>query len=158
MLLFAITDADLRKFMGGDQMELKRYMVIAMPKGSERDSLSAGGFARLTGDSLRDLGAAPAAGTDYPRYLDTQPPGRASLLAELARESTVMSVLQGSRLPSQRRNEPPVYLLSTTTLMLVRGKALSLGVYTAFETDLDVEWIRGVTARWIEDLKRLNHR
>ena len=158
VLLFAISDGDLRRFMAGDQMDLKRYMAIAIPKGSERDSLSASGFARLTGDSLRELGTAPPAGTDYPRYLDKQPPGRASLLAELAREPTVMSVLQGSRLPSPRRNEPPVYLLSTTTLMLVRGKALSLAVYTAFETDLDVEWIRSVTARWIEDLKRLNSR
>jgi hypothetical protein len=158
ILLFAISDADLRRFMAGDQMELKRYMVIAMPKGSERDNLGASGFARLAGDSLRELGAAPAAGTDYSRYLDAQPPGRASLLAELAREPTVMSVLQGSRLPPQRRSDPPVYLLSTTSLMLVRGKALNLAVYTAYETDLDLEWIRSLTARWIEDLRRLNGR
>ena len=158
ILLFAISDADLRRFMVGDQMELKRYMVVATPKGAERDSLGAAGFARMTGDSLRELGAAPAAGADYPKYLDAQPPGRASLLAELAREATVMSVLQGTRLPPQRRNEPPVYVLSTTSLMLVRGKALNLTVYAAYETDLDVEWIRSITARWIEDLKRLNGR
>jgi hypothetical protein len=156
VLLFALSDADLRRFMGGDQMEAKRYMVIATPKGSERDSLSTGDFSRLASDSLRNLGSAPAAGTDYSRYLDTQPQGRAALLAQLSRDQTVVSVLQGSRLQSQKRTEPPSYILSSTTLLLVRGKALNLAVYTAYETEDDVEWVRSVTARWIEDLKRLN--
>jgi hypothetical protein len=156
VLLFALSDADLRRFMGGDQMEAKRYMVVATPKGSERDSLSAGDFARLVSDSLRNLGSAPAAGTEYPRYLDTQPQGRAALLAQLARDQTVVSVLQGSRLQSKSRVEPPTYILSSTTLLLVRGKALNLAIYTAYETEDDVEWVRSVTARWIEDLKRLN--
>jgi hypothetical protein len=158
ILLFAISDADLRKFMAGDQMELKRYMVIATPKGSERDSLSSGGFARLAGESLRDLGAAPAAGTDFQRHLDSQPPGRANLLAELARDPTVLSILQGSRLAPQRRNEPPTFILSTATLMLVRGKMLSLAVYSAYDGEADLDWIRSATLRWIEDLKRLNSR
>jgi hypothetical protein len=156
VLLFALSDADLRRFMGGDQMEAKRYMVIATPKGSEHNSLSAGDFTRLVSDSLRNLGSAPATGTDYPRYLDTQPQGRAALLAQLVRDQTAVSVLQGTRLPSQKRNEPPSYILSSTTLLLVRGKALNLAVYTAYETEDDVEWVRTVTARWIEDLKRLN--
>src|SRR5262245_25114208 len=121
VLLFAIADADLRRFMGGDQMELKRYMVIATPKGSERDSLSAGGFARLAADSLRTLGAAPAA-VDYQQYLESQPPGHVRLLAELARDQTVVSVMQGARIPPARRSEPSSYMLTTTTLMLVRGK------------------------------------
>jgi len=156
VLLFALSDADLRRFMVGDQLEAKRYMVIATPKGAERDSLSAGGFIRMANDSLRALGSPPAAGTEYPRYLDTQPPGRAALLAQLANDQTVVSVLQGTRLAPQRRNEPPSYVLSSTTLLLVRGKALNLAIYTAYETEDDVEWVRAVTARWIEDLKRLN--
>jgi hypothetical protein len=156
VLLFAISDADLRRFMGGDQMDLKRYVVIATPKAAERDSLSASAFARLTGNSLVGLGSAPPAGTDFSRYLDSQPPGKPALLAELQRDSTVVSVLQGARLPSARRNEPPSYVLSTTTLMLVKGKALNLAVYTAYETDVDLEWIREATKRWIEDLKQLN--
>jgi hypothetical protein len=49
-------------------------------------------------------------------------------------------------------------VLSTTTLLLLRGKALNLAVYSAYETDLDVEWIRTVTARWIDEIKRLNAR
>jgi hypothetical protein len=158
ILLFAISDADLRAFMAGDRGEMKRYMLIAIPKGSEQDSLSTGAFAKLAGSSLRDLGAPPPAGTEFPRYLDAQPAGRAALLAELAKEPTVMSILQGSRLPPQRRNEPPTYVLSTTTLLLLRGKALNLAVYSAYETDLDLEWIRTVTARWIDEIKRLNAR
>ena len=156
VLLFALSDADLRRFMVGDQLEAKRYMVIATPKGAERDSLSAGGFIRMANDSLRSLGSPPAAGTEYPRYLDTQPPGRAALLAQLANDQTVVSVLQGTRLAPQRRNEPPSYVLSSTTLLLVRGKALNLAVYAAYETEDDVAWVRSVTARWIEELKRLN--
>jgi hypothetical protein len=49
-------------------------------------------------------------------------------------------------------------MLSTSTLLLVRGKALNLAAYTAYETDADLEWIRDITARWIEDMKRLNAR
>jgi hypothetical protein len=158
ILLFAISDADLRRFMVGDPMELKRYMLIATPKGSERESLSAGGFARLTGDSLRSLGAAPAADADYQKYLDAQPPGRASLLAELVKEQSVLAVLQGSRLPPVRRGEPATYVVTTTTLVLLRGKALSLTVYSAYESAADVDWIRAITVRWIEELKRLNAR
>ena len=146
--------------MSGDQMDLKRYMLIATPKNSERDSLSAGGFARLTSDSLRNLGAAPAPQADYQKYLDAQPPGRPHLLGELARESTVVSVLQGARIPPPqgKRNEPSTYVVSTTTLMLVRGKALNIAVYAAYETPADVDWIRSATAAWIEDLKRINAR
>jgi hypothetical protein len=42
--------------------------------------------------------------------------------------------------------------------MLVRGKVLSLSVFTRYEQPADLEWIRLTTARWIEDLKRLNAR
>jgi hypothetical protein len=158
ILVFAISDADLRRFMVGDQMELKRYMLIATPKVSERESLGASGFARLSADALRSLGPVPAAETDYAKYLDAQPPGRPSLLAQLANEQSVLSVLQGSRLPPPRRGEPPAYALSTATLMLIRGKALNLTVYSAYESPGDVDWIRSITARWVEDLKRLNAR
>ena len=158
VLLFALSDADLRRFMVGDQMELKRYMLIATPKVSERESLGASGFARLSADALRNLGPAPAADTDLAKYLDAQPPGRPSLLAQLTNEQTVLSVLQGSRQPPPRRGDPPAYALSTATLMLIRGKTLNLTVYSAYESAGDTDWIRSITARWIEDLKRLNAR
>jgi hypothetical protein len=158
ILLFALSDADLRRFMAGDPMELKRYMLVATPKVSERESLSAGAFTRLVGDALRSLGTAPAADADYRKYLDAQPQGRASLLAELAKEQSVLSVLQGSRLPPARRGEPETYLLSSATLMLVRGKTLNLTVYSPYESAADIDWVRAITVRWIEELKRLNGR
>jgi hypothetical protein len=160
ILLFAISDADLRRFMVGDTPEFRRYMLAVTPKGLERDRVSAGAFAGFVAESLRELGV-PAAHSDYPKYLDSQPQGKASLLAGLRKDPDVVSVLQGSRLPSpggRFQQEKPQYLLSTTTLMLVRGKALSLAVYTGYNSPADLDWIRSITARWIEELRRLNSR
>ena len=42
--------------------------------------------------------------------------------------------------------------------MLVRGKTLSLSVYSAYDSPADLAWIRAVTVRWIDDLQRLNAR
>jgi hypothetical protein len=42
--------------------------------------------------------------------------------------------------------------------MLVRSKALSLAVYTAYDDPADLAWIRAMTARWIDELQRLNSR
>ena len=50
------------------------------------------------------------------------------------------------------------YVLSTSTLMLVRGKVLALSVFTGYDGAADLEWIRLTTARWIDELKRLNPR
>jgi hypothetical protein len=44
------------------------------------------------------------------------------------------------------------------TLMLVRGKPLNLAIYTSFAGDADLDWIRGTTLRWIDELQRLNLR
>jgi hypothetical protein len=49
-------------------------------------------------------------------------------------------------------------MLSTTTIMLVRGKALNVALYTAYASDADVDWIRATTARWVEEIQRLNLR
>jgi hypothetical protein len=160
ILLFAISDDDLRRFMLGDRPELRRYMLAVTPKGLERDRVSAGAFAGFAAESLRELGNPPT-GEDFVKYLDSQPQGKASLLVELRKGSEVVSVLQGTRLPSpggRMQQEKPQYLLSTTTLMLVRGKALSLAVYTGYDSPADLDWIRSITARWIEDLQRLNKR
>jgi hypothetical protein len=158
ILLFAISDADLRRFTSGDQIELRRYMIAATPKVLERERVTPGIFKDFVAESLRELGAPPAQ-ADYPAYLDSQPRGKGSLLAELRKDAEVISVLQGTRLPAARRGEDrPQYMLSSNTLMLMRGKALSFSVYTLYEAPADLEWIRGVTARWTEDLKRLNSR
>ena len=158
ILLFAISDADLRRFTAGDPIELRRYMIAATPKVLERERVSPGMFREFVAESLRPLGE-PAGQADYPAFLDAQPRGKDSLLAELRKDAEVVSMLQGTRLPAARRGEErPQYMLWSNTLMLVRGKALSFSVYTAYDSPADLEWIRAVTARWTEDLRRLNSR
>jgi hypothetical protein len=158
ILLFAISDADLRRFTVGDTPEFRRYMIAVTPKGLERDRVNAAAFNAFVGDATRELGSPPPDG-DFAKHLDAQPPGKVSLLSELRRDPEVVSVLQGTRLPGQARfNEPQRYLLSTTTLLLLRGKALSLQVYSAYDNPADLDWIRATTARWVEELQRLNNR
>lgn len=159
ILLFAITDLDLRKFMVGDPPELRRYMIAVTPKSLERERVTPSLFDQLVGDALRGLGPAAPAEKDAAEYLASQPPGKPYRLAELRREPEIVSVVQGTRLPPQGRlDEKPLYLLSSTTLMLLRGKALHLAVYSAYESPADLEWIRSVTVRWIGEVQRLNNR
>ena len=165
ILLFAISDADLRAFSLGDTPELRRYMIAVTPRGMAQQQVSASQFDEFVADSLRGLGQ-PAPDENYPAYLDAQPRGRSSLLAELRRDTTVVSVLQGTRLPPERRPgllgslfekaEAPRYAISTTTLVLLKGKALSLSVYSGYDSPEDVAWIKATTARWVEQLERLN--
>ena len=160
ILMFALTDADLRRFMVGDQLEAKRYAIAVTPRGLERERITARTFATFVSDSLREFGKpAPEGTADYRKYLDGFE-GRPVMLAELRKEPEVVSVLLGTRLPvvEGKSSDAPKYMLTTTTLILLRGKALNLSVYTAYENDLDVEWIRTVTARWIDELKHLNAR
>jgi len=159
ILLFAISDLDLRKFMAGDPPELRRYMIAVTPKSLEGERVTPAAFGELAGDTLRALGPAAPAERQAREYLDSQPPGKPSLLAELRRERDIVSVVQGTRLPPTGRfEEKPLYLLTSTTLMLLRGKALSLSVYSAYESPADLEWIRSITVRWIGELQRLNNR
>ncbi len=158
ILLFAVTDADLRRFMIGDRPELRRYVIAVTPRGLEHERVTAAQFATLVEDSLRDLGK-PAATVDYFKHLDAQPQGKASLLAELRREPGIVTVLQGTRLPSQGGwTEKPQYLASTTTLLLVRGKALQIAAYAGLDGPADVDWLKFITQRWIDELLRLNSR
>src|SRR5436190_577102 len=86
VLMFALTDADLRRFTVGDQLEAKRYAIAVSPRGLERDYLTTKVFGTFVSDSLRDLGALPPAGTtDYRKYLDSLE-GRPALLLELRRD------------------------------------------------------------------------
>jgi hypothetical protein len=157
ILLFAISDADLRRFMVGDPLELRRYMVVVTPRSLERERVSDSAFKAFVNEALHGLGPPPGT-ADYPKYLDSRPPGAVSLLAELKNEPDVLSMLQGTRTKGAGYFERSKYLLSTTSLMLLRGKALNLSVYTQYEDPADLEWIRLTTARWIEELKRLNAR
>lgn len=157
ILMFAITDGDLRRFMGGDTPEFRRYLTVVTPKALERERFSAAAFKDFVAESTRGLGAPPGQ-ADFVQYLDSQPFGQPSLLAELRRDPDVVSVLQGTRLPPARRGEKPVYVAASNSLLLVRGKALTLSVYSLYDSSADLEWIRGTTLRWIEDLQRLNSR
>ncbi len=158
ILLFAISDADLRRFTLGDPLEMHRYMIIVTPKGLEREWVNPAQFAAFVDDALRGAGAPPP-DRNFIKHLDAQPPGVASVLAELRRSSDVVSVLQGTRLPAAgRSDDKPQYVLSTTSLVYLRGKALSLAVFAAFDAPQDLQWIELTTARWIEELQRLNAR
>ncbi|MCD6042565.1 MAG: hypothetical protein K0R40_2168 [Burkholderiales bacterium] len=156
VLLFAVTDADLRRFMTGEQLDLRRYMIAVTPRGMEHQRVGDAMFKQFVGDSLRELGAPPAA-TDFQEYLESRPAGAVNLLAELRKDPDAVSVLQGSR-SKGGFFERSQYLLSTTTLMLLRGRALSLAVYTRYDSPADLDWIRATTARWIDELRRLNPR
>jgi hypothetical protein len=159
ILLFALEDGDVRRFTVGDSPELRRYVIAVTPRELQSARVTLPAFRGLVADALRELGALPDPKAELRPYLDAQPKGRVSLLGELRKEQDVVSVMQGARLPDPPRSrEPPRYLLSTTTLMLIRGKALNLAIYTSHSGPEDVEWLRNVTLRWIEELQRLNLR
>ena len=163
ILLFAIADGDLRRFTGGDTPEFRRYMLAVTPRGADRDRVTPELFQRFVADALSGMGKLPAI-PDVVAYLEQQPPDEMRLLAELRRDATVVSVLQGLRIPPKKkgglftRGDPSTYVLSSTTLILLRGKALNLSVFTRFASPADLEWIRATTLRWAEDLQRLNSR
>jgi hypothetical protein len=154
ILLFALSDADLRRFTLGDQLDLRRYMIVVTPRGMERERVSEGLFKQFIGESMAGLGTPPAE-KDLLKFLDSRPSGATSLLAELRKDPDVVSVLQGARTKANFF-ERSKYMLSSTTLLLLRGKALSLSIYTQYDDPADLEWIRVTTARWVDELKRLN--
>jgi hypothetical protein len=159
IVLFALEDIDVRRFTVGDSPELRRYCLVVTPRPMESTRVTQAAFRTLVSDAMRELGKPAPAGGDVRQYLDAAPRGRPSLIGELRNEQDVVSVLQGTRVPEPPRSrEPPRYLLSTTTLLLVRGKALNLALYTMDDSPADMEWIRTTTLRWVEELQRLNNR
>ncbi len=162
ILLFALSDGDVRRFTQGEQLDARRYMIAVTPKGLERERVSPDQFAALIADALPGLGA-PVEAPDLIKFLATQPVGAAHLVAELKREPTIVSVMQATRLPDLPgatfwKSATPQYLSFTTTLMLVRGKALQLAVYTLYDGPADTDWLRTITRRWQDELLRLNSR
>jgi len=159
ILLFAITDADLRRFMNGDPPDFRRYMMVAIPARLEHERISRSQFEMLASESLRDMGTPPTVADYYMKHLDVQARGQSHLLAELRREPEVMSALLGTRLPPPQGDpdrDKPQYLISTSTLLLMRGKALTVSVYAAYDGPADLDWIRALTLRWVDELRRLN--
>jgi hypothetical protein len=157
ILLFAISDGDLRRFNVGDQPEMRRYLLAATPRATERDRVSEGTFRQIALGEMRGLGKPPP-DADFAKYLDSRPIGATSFLAELRNDPDVVALLQGTRIKEGGWFRPGEYLLSSTALMLVRGKVLTLSLYTRYEDPADLEWIRAATTRWVDDVKRLNAR
>jgi hypothetical protein len=160
ILLFALTDADLRRFTNGDPLDAKqRYLLVATPRALERERVTAEHFAGMVAISQRELGKPPQG--DLMKYLEKQPQGKSSLLVELKKDAAVFSVLQGTKLIAPPAGflgaeKPPQYVLSTTTLLLVRGKALQLTAFTSLDSPQDMDWLTSATERWISELLRLN--
>lgn len=160
ILVFALTDADMRRFNAGDAPDLRQYLLVVTPRSLEYQRTSVGDFDAYVREGLRSLGNPPPEG-DFAKYLETRPPGEATYLADLRREPEVVAVLRGVRLPQAETgffsfSKPSQYVLSSTTLLLLRGKSLQLTVVTGYEGKADVEWIRVTTLRWIDGLRRLN--
>jgi hypothetical protein len=160
ILLFALSDADYRRFTQGDRLEWSRYMIAVTPKGLENVRVSPEQFAGFVSDSVRGLGKAsqPA---DLIGFLQREPEGKIHLCAELKREPSVVSVLQATRLPPIPGEtffaaNRPQYLFFTTTMFLVRGRAMQISVYLVVERDPDLEWLKHTTERWREEIMRLN--
>src|SRR5918999_418774 len=148
VLLFALSDADVRRFTLGDQPELRRYMIVVTPRAMERERMTETAFKSLTGEVLRDLGEQPQG--DYRKFLDSRAPETVATLAALRKDADAVSVLQGSR-SKAKMFERSKYLLASTSVVLLRGKALTLSVYTQYDDPADLEWIRVTTARWIDE-------
>jgi hypothetical protein len=148
----------MRRFNLGDAPELKQYLLLAMPRALEQERLSIQAFERYVAEGLRSLGA-PIEG-DFTKVMEDRPAGEPTLLAELRREPDAVSVLRAVRVPPSQGVlswfKPSQYVLTTTSLVLLRGKALTLTVTTGYESKADVEWLRTITLRWIDDLRRLN--
>ncbi|HZM37139.1 MAG TPA: hypothetical protein VFC18_21960 [Burkholderiales bacterium] len=138
ILMFAISDGDLRRFMVGDTPEFRRYMMVVTPKALEYERLSPATFRELAETIKRE-----AARGEF---------------AELRADAEVYAVQTRALLPPQRRGADPVQVLVTRALIQARGKGLDLSIYSVYESPADLEWIRATTVRWIEDLQRLNAR
>ncbi len=155
ILLFALEDEDLKRFMVGDPIALRRSVLAVTPRAMQQDSLSLGGFRTYAAASLPEVARQSG---DLIRYLDSQPHGSANPIGVLRSEPEVASVLIGTRLPPAREDAPPRYMISSRTLLLLRGKALDLSVLSRYESPADLEWVRTATGLWIEQLRRLNSR
>ena len=158
VLAFGLTDGDLRRFMVGDPTDLKRYVVAAMPREFERQRTTQAEFTSFLAEALRGLGEAPPEGNDPRRVLRAAREGRPVLLEFLRRDASAVSYLQGTRLPGNPRDSdaPPVFVLVSTSLVLVRGKPLNFSIYTSFDSPSDVEWLQLTTRRWLDQIQRLN--
>ena len=157
VLLFGLTDADVRRFMTGDPPDLKRYVVAGTAREYERQRATPEDFTMFVADALRGLGEAPPAGSDLHKLLRAAPAGKPVLLELLRRDASGVSFLRGSRLADpKRRDDDPLLVLVSTSLVLVRGRPLNLSITIALEDPADIAWLQLTTRRWLEQIQRLN--
>jgi hypothetical protein len=160
VLAFALADADARRFAVGDSLDLRRYLLAVTPRATERDRMTPVQFATLVQTAGQGLGPAPDAKliADIRKYLKERTPRQAHLLADLRRDPQVLSVMQGTMVPQPGRwiDDPPVFKVSSMTLVMVGGKAVYLSAFSVYDGPADIEWVRTVAERWVEDLQRLN--
>ena len=161
ILLFALTDLDLRRFQQGDRIDLRRYLLLVTPKSLERERVGPEPFRALVADLRRDIGK-PTQPGDLRQALEGQPEGRTVALQLLKDTDRVYSIMAGSRLPGAGggwfSRPSSQYVLSTSTALTLRDKAFTLTVNTLFESSQDAEWLRLATERWVEVLQKLNAR
>lgn len=161
VLVFALSDADARRFSAGDSLELRRYLLAVTPRAGERERISREQFSVLKLEARRALGKPLAGSVDYAQFLKDSPAGQSHLLAELRNDPEVLSLLLGTMAPRPppsmwREDLPTVFKLSTTSLALIGGKAIYISAFTTYEGPADVAWISSISERWIEDLRRMN--
>src|SRR5690348_8494365 len=62
ILLFGLEDADLKRFMVGDPLERRRFVIAVTPRAMEREQLSLGSFRAFADGALEQDSALPPAG------------------------------------------------------------------------------------------------
>ena len=148
----------MRRFNSGDAPELKQYLLVVMPRAYEQERMSLAAFERYVRDGLGGVGK-PIEG-DFTKLLETRPPGEPALIAELVRDPDAAAVMRAVRLPPPEglfsSFKPSQYVLSSSAVVLLRGKPIHLTVATGYEGRADLDSLRSLTLRWIEDLRRLN--
>ena len=158
ILVFALSDADMRRFNTGDSPELRQYLLVVTPRAQEQERMSQQAFDRYVRDGMRGMGK-PLEG-DFTKVMEAQPPGQPALIAEVLRDPDAISLLRAVRLPPAEGVlswfKPSQYVMSSTTVILLRGKALTLTVTSGYESKADIDSIRELTLRWVDQLRRLN--
>lgn len=161
VLVFALADADARRFAAGDALELRRYLLAVTPRAKERDRMSVAQFGELVAEIERNFDPSFTSPADYRINLQGRPAGQSHLLAKLRRDPQQISLLYGTMVPQPppsfwREDKPPVFKLSTTSLVLIGGRAVYVSAFSAYDSPADVFWIRGIAESWVEELRRLN--
>lgn len=160
ILVFALSDGDMRRFNSGDAPELKQYLLVVTPKSLEYERLSTSAFDSYVAEGRRGMGTLVEG--DFAKVLEARPPRELVLIEELPRTPDTMAVIRAQRLPPEQSGglfstaKPSQYVISSTIVVLLRGKPLTISLLSGYEGKADLEWLRTTTRRWIEDLRRLN--